>query len=76
MDILIEKTNGYTDCQHLDRLKSLLKVMTSTYTQKIGRGKKAVYEDKLKYTTTSDVKARENLIYSIQIFTQRCLKQK
>jgi len=30
--------------------------------------KKAVYEDKLKYTTTSDVKARENLIYSIRIY--------
>tara|TARA_R110002124_G_scaffold1518_4_gene9107 strand:- start:116 stop:334 length:219 start_codon:yes stop_codon:yes gene_type:complete len=61
---LIGNTQGYNDCEHLNELRRMHRVLSSTTQVKRGRGKKAVYVDVLKHNTNSDRVARDNLIYS------------
>ncbi len=70
---LIGNTQGYNDCEHLNELRRMHRVLSSTTQVKRGRGKKAVYVDVFKHNTNSDMVARDNLIYSIKIFEERCL---
>jgi hypothetical protein len=73
MAVLIENNRGCSPCQHLDELKRMYRVLTKTVKVKHGRGRNIRYTETLKYKNSSDIVARENLIYSIKIYEERCL---
>ena len=70
---LIGNTKEYNDCEYLIELRRMHRVMSATTQVKSGRGKKAIYIDVLRHNTDSGKIARDNLIYSIKIFEERCL---
>mgnify|MGYP001330767359 CR=1 FL=1 len=69
---LLEATSGRSDCKQVEQLDILHKVMFQTIQRKIGRGKKAYYEKEFKYNDEDDDKVRENIIYSIKYYKERC----
>jgi len=47
-------------------------VMFQTVKRKIGRGKKAYYEEEFKWNEETDDEVRENILYSIKYYEERC----
>lgn len=72
MATLIENNRGYSVCQHLEELKRMYRVLSKKNKVKHGRGRNIVYTEVLKYNNNSDRIARENLIYSIKIYEEKC----
>ncbi len=72
MAVLLEETRGFNDCEHLKELHHLRRVMFKTRDVKVGRGKKAFTKKEFVYDTDDDREVRENIMYSIKIFKDRC----
>lgn len=69
---LLSNDYGYDDCEHLIQLYSLRNVMFAKLKKKIGRGRKAEFIEMFKYNDTSHDMVRENIMYSIKIYEEKC----
>ena len=63
---------GYDDCEHLIHLYELRNVMFAKLQKKIGRGRKAEFVEVFKWNDPSHDMVRENIMYSIKIYEEKC----
>ena len=69
---LFHNDKGYDDCEHLINLYSLRNVMFTKIQKKIGRGKKTNFIEVFKWNDPSHDMVRENIMYSIKIYEEKC----
>jgi len=69
---LLSNDLGYDDCEHLIQLYSLRNVMFAKLKKKIGRGRKAEIVEVFKWNDPSHDMVRENIMYSIKIYENKC----
>jgi len=69
---LLEPISGRDDCHQVKQLNILKRVMFQTVKRKVGRGKKAYYEEEFKWNEETDDEVRENILYSIKYYEEKC----
>lgn len=69
---LLSNDYGYDDCEHLIQLYSFRNVMFAKLKKKIGRGRKVEFIEVFKYNDRSHDMVRENIMYSIKIYEEKC----
>lgn len=70
--MIIHKQTGQSDCQHLDHLMRLHRVMTQKIVRDEGRGKTKRSVKVYKYNTKYDTQIRNTIQSSIKHYQELC----
>jgi hypothetical protein len=70
---ILEKTIGYSDCEYLNQLEIIHKVMFVKTEKKRGTGRNIVYYEEYKWKGDENDKLRQKIKNSIKYYTDKCL---
>lgn len=73
MEDILEKNLGYSDCEYLNKLELIHKVMFAKTKIKSGRGKNVFYYEEYKWTGEENDEIRQRIKNSIKYYTNKCL---